>query len=179
MLQRIKLGDQGASEELLPLVYSELRKIAAARMSREKPGQTLQGTALVHEAWIRLAGSPSDAAWNDRGAFFAAASEAMRRILVDIARRKSSVKHGGMHTRRVFTEQEISSSVMAEEVVAVSDVLERLQEKDPEAAELVKLHYFGGLSLEEAGKLLNVSRATAYRTWTFARAFLRAEIQGE
>jgi RNA polymerase sigma factor (TIGR02999 family) len=178
ILQRVKDGKAEASEELLPLVYQELKRIASSRMAKEKPGQTLQGTALVHEAWIKLVESQAGTAWNDRQTFFAAASEAMRRILVDIARRKNTVKHGGEQTRRPLCEVDVAIVGTAEEVVAVNDALSRLQGVDGQAAELVRLHYFGGLSLEETAELLGISRATAYRTWTFARTFLLAVVFG-
>jgi RNA polymerase sigma factor (TIGR02999 family) len=174
ILGRLRAGDTTASEELLPLVYDELRRIAAVRMNREKPGQTLQGTALVHEAWLRLIETHNGALWNDRQAFFSAASEAMRRILVDVARRKASIKHGGQHIQQPLDETDLIVHAPYEEVIAVSDALEQLHHDDATAAQLVKLHYFAGLSLEEAGEMLEMSRATAYRTWTYARTFLRA-----
>lgn len=176
ILGRMQAGDAKASEELLPLVYDELRRIAAARMSQEKPGNTLQATALVHEVWLRLVATPLVGAGKDRQRFFAAASESMRRILVEAARRKTSLKHGGGYARTEFSGNELAFSSPAAEVVAVNDALQELEQDDAVAAELVKLHYFAGLSLEEAGEVLDLSRASAYRIWTYARAFLRAAL---
>jgi RNA polymerase sigma factor (TIGR02999 family) len=177
VLGRMQAGDAEAARDLLPLIYDELRRIAAVRMSHEKPGNTLQATALVHEVWLRLVATSSGGGSDNRQQFFAAASESMRRILVDAARRKASLKHGGEYSRIPISDKEPGFSNPAEEVIGVNDALEELERDDAVAAELVKLHYFGGLSLEEAGELLNVSRATAYRIWTFARTFLRASLR--
>ncbi len=176
ILKRMQAGDSQAADELLPLVYDELRRIAARHMRAEKAGHTLQATALVHEAWMRLAANPSSAAWETRQRFFAAAAESMRRILVDAARKKSAMKRGGAFTRSTLdaSEQHISNRV--DEVLAVSEALTKLEKEDPVAAELVKFHYFAGFSLEESGELLDLSRASAYRVWTFAKTFLRAEL---
>jgi RNA polymerase sigma factor (TIGR02999 family) len=189
ILTRIEHGESAASEELLPLVYTELRRLAAARLAQEKPGQTLQATALVHEAYLRLVGdSPSiplgevqaeGARWNSRNHFFAAAAEAMRRILVDNARHKASLKHGGQHARQPIDESDIAATAPPDEVIAVHEALDRLTAEDRVAADLVKLHYFGGFSLEEAAELLAISRATAYRRWTYARTWLHAALQEE
>ncbi len=179
ILAQIEHGDMQASEQLLPLVYGELRRLAAARLAQEKPGQTLQATALVHEAYLRLVGHDGDQKWNSRNHFFAAAAEAMRRILVDAARRKAAQKHGGSLGRQVLAESDVASAAPPDEVIAVHEALDRLAAEDPVAAELVKLHYFGGFSLEEAAELVRLSRATAYRRWTYARTWLRAELQDE
>ena len=176
VLDEMRTGDANASAKLLPLVYAELRRIAAYRMSHEKCGNTLQPTALVHEAWLRLTTSASGHQWENRQRFYAAAAESMRRILVDAARRKATQKHGGKLSRLPFRDDELACPSPAEEVVAVNDALELLEEDDSVAAELVKLHYFGGLSLEEAGEMLNLSRSTAYRLWTYAKTFLRVQL---
>ncbi|MBC7854932.1 MAG: sigma-70 family RNA polymerase sigma factor [Pirellulaceae bacterium] len=186
ILSQIESGDPSATEQLLPLVYAELRKLAAAKLAHEKPGQTLQATALVHEAYLRLVGSqesgvrcPESEKWNGRGHFFAAAAEAMRRILVESARRKATLKHGGSLVRAEFDETLTPQAEQPEEVIAVHEALDQLADEDPLAAELVKLHYFAGFSLEAAAELLGMSRATAYRLWTFARACLKASMQDE
>jgi RNA polymerase sigma factor (sigma-70 family) len=195
ILARIEQGDSSATDALLPLVYTELRRLAAAKLAEEKPGQTLQATALVHEAYLRLVGdppplrAPAEGAsaegrgegprWNSRNHFFAAAAEAMRRILVDNARRKASLKHGGQHDRQPIAESEIATVAPPDEVLAVHEALDRLALHDAVAAELVKLHYFSGFSLEEAAPLLGLSRATTYRRWTYARTWLRAALQDD
>jgi RNA polymerase sigma factor (TIGR02999 family) len=181
ILSAVERGDRQASEQLLPLVYDELRKLAARKLAGERPGQTLQPTALVHEAYLRLVGGDEDACWDGRGHFYAAAAEAMRRILVDSARRKHRVKHGGDRKRAVLDDcdapggpapDEIVAS--DEELVALDDALTRLAEDDPEAARVVQLHFFAGLSIERVAEMIGVSRATAYRQWSFARAWLRS-----
>ncbi len=189
ILSQIESGDPSAAEQLLPLVYAQLRKLAAARLSQERPGMTLQATALVHEAYLRLVEIPAAQAtdssgannhsshWNGRHHFFAAAAEAMRRILVETARRKATHKHGGHLVRAEFDEPSLSEPEQPDEVIAVHEALDELAAEDPLSAELVKLHYFGGFSLEETAELLGMSRATAYRLWTFARAWLKAGIQ--
>jgi len=177
ILGKIESGDAKASEELLPLVYDELRKLAAAKLSNEKPGQTLQATALVHDAYIRLVDVEKAQHWNSRGHFFGAAAEAMRRILVDRAKQKLSPKHGGGLVRHDVKSDEIASLAVPEEIVVVHDALDGLADEDPLAADLVKLRYFAGFSIEEAADVLQLSRATAYRTWTYARAWLRASLQ--
>jgi RNA polymerase sigma factor (TIGR02999 family) len=174
ILCRIEQGDPSAAEQLLPLVYSELRKLAAAKLVKEKPGQTLQATALVHEAYVRLVNNDKVPHWNGRGHFFAAAAEAMRRILVDSARRKRSEKHGGNHQRLPLEDSELPTFADTEKLLAVDDVLDKLAAEAPEAAELVKLRVFTGLSVNEAAVALGISRTTAFRHWTYARAWLLA-----
>jgi RNA polymerase sigma factor (TIGR02999 family) len=174
LLNAIDQGDVQATAELLPLVYEELRKLAAAKLSQEKAGQTLDATGLVHEAYLRLVG-PADGApqqWDGRGHFFAAAAEAMRRILVDNARRKNRIRHGGQMNRVDMDEFPLAVKAPDEDVLAVHKALDGLSQADFQAAELVKLHYFLGLSMDEAAELLGVSPRTAYRTWSFARAWL-------
>lgn len=178
ILASIEQGDPHAAEQLLPLVYDELRKLAAVKLAQEKPGQTLQATGLVHEAYLRLVGKgESNQPWNNRGHFFAAAAEAMRRILVENARRKSAAKHGGGMARGELEPSALAAAAPSDEVIAVHDALDELAAQDKLAAELVKLHYFGGFSLEEAAELLGMSRASGYRVWTYARAWLRASLQ--
>jgi len=170
-------GDPQAAGELLPLVYDELRKLAAVRMANEKPGQTIQATALVHEAYLRLVGSGEGGGegseWSGRGHFFAAAAEAMRRILVESARRKKRVKHGGQRQRVDLNEQPLPEGPPADEILALDEALTRLAAEDPEAAQIVELHFFAGLPIEQVADTLGVSRATAYRQWSYARAWLR------
>ena len=179
ILSQIESGDPVAAAQLLPLVYAELRRLAAARMANERADHTLQATALVHEAYVRLVDVDQAQHWNSRSHFFAAAAEAMRRILVDSARRKATQKHGGDHERQEFNEHSIAESARPKEVIAVHAALDGLAADDSLAAELVKLHYFGGFSLEETAGLMNLSRATAYRLWTYARAWLRASLLDE
>jgi RNA polymerase sigma factor (TIGR02999 family) len=162
-------GDPQASEQLLPLVYDELRKLAAQRLAQEKPGQTLQATALVHEAYVRLVGNRPYA---DRSHFFRVAAEAMRRILIDRARHKRRVRHGGDHQQVPLSDIQVAAEAPVEELLALDEALDRFAAKDPVKAELVKLRYFAGLSEEEAAAALGISRATASRYWTYARAWL-------
>jgi RNA polymerase sigma factor (TIGR02999 family) len=176
ILSAIAQGDARAAEELLPLVYDELRKLAAQRLTLERPGQTLQATALVHEAYLRLAGGDKVQHWNSRGHFFAAAAEAMRRILIENARGKAREKRGGDWRRVDFEELDVTTSVSPDQLIALDDALARLAALDPRAGELVKLRYFAGLALDEAAAALNVSPATAYRHWAYARAWLRGEL---
>jgi RNA polymerase sigma factor (TIGR02999 family) len=179
ILSAIEHGDSGASEELLPLVYDELRKLAAQRLAQERPGQTLQATALVHEAYLRLVVTEEARRWNSRGHFFAAAAEAMRRILIDSARRKRAEKRG-RGDRRVDLEQAGAvASAPPDELLALDEALDHLARHDALSGQLVKLHYFAGLSVEQAGEVLGLSRATAYRQMTFARAWLRCQMSGE
>ena len=172
-------GDSGAARELLPLVYEELRRLANKKMDREKAGQTLNATALVHEAYMRLVGPDGGPNWDNRGHFFAAAAEAMRRILVENARRKGRIKHGGGRNRVDLEKCEISMTAKPHEVLAVNEALERLAAEDQVGAEIVKLRYFAGLSVEQAAHALELSRANAYRHWKFARAWLQCELKDE
>jgi RNA polymerase sigma factor (TIGR02999 family) len=177
ILSAIEHGDPDAAAQLLPLVYDELRKLAAARLADEKAGQTLQATALVHEAYLRLVAGEPARGWDSRGHFFAAAAEAMRRILIDAARRKKRVKHGGGR-RRVDLDSRIALDEAPDDLVALDDALGRLAGHDPAAAELVKLRFYAGVPVEHAGAMLGLSRAGAYRLWAYARAWLRTEIAG-
>jgi RNA polymerase sigma factor (TIGR02999 family) len=179
ILTRIERGDPRAAEQLLPLVYEELRRLAAQKLAREKPGQTLQATALVHEAYLRLVGADKVRHWNSRGHFFAAAAEAMRRILVERARRKKSRKHGGEWQRVDLDEADVVCLLPPDELLSLHDALEVFANIDAAAAELVKVRCFAGLSVEEAGDALGMSRTTAYRHWTFARAWLFSQLRGE
>jgi|SRR6516165_262682 RNA polymerase sigma factor (TIGR02999 family) len=178
ILSAIEQGDAHAADQLLPLVYDELRKLAAAKLAQEKPGQTLDPTALVHEAYVRLVDVDQARTWNSRSHFFAAAAEAMRHILVDNARRKKRTKRGGGRQRVELDEFVPAPSPDADELLAVDEALTRLAQHDGQAAAVVKLRYFGGLSVEEAAQNLGISRATAYRHWTFARAWLLDDISG-
>ena len=171
-LSQIEQGDPQAAEQLLPLVYDELRRLARLKLSQEKPGQTLQATALVHEAYIRLVDPEDRRHWDSRGHFFSAAAEAMRRILVESARRKARVKHGGEVERVELPDFSLDGIDEAEELLALEEALTRLAAEEPEKAELVKLRYFAGLKIEEAAEVLGISRATASRHWTYARAWL-------
>jgi RNA polymerase sigma factor (TIGR02999 family) len=179
ILAQIEQGDSSAADELLPLVYTELRRLATAKLAQEKPGQTLQATALVHEAYMRLLGDEQPQNWNSRNHFFAAAAEAMRRILVDAARRKASRKHGGDYIRQDLLDSDIFTAAPIDEIISVHDALDALEAEDHLAAELVKLHYFGSFTLDESAELLGLSRATGYRLWTYARAWLRAELEAQ
>jgi RNA polymerase sigma factor (TIGR02999 family) len=176
ILSAIEEGDPKSAEQLLPLVYEELRRLAARRLSLEKPGQTLQGTALVHEAYVRLVGGDPDRPWDGRGHFFAAAAEAMRRILVERARRKRSLKRGAGAARADLDEVDLAAPEAAEEVLAVDEALAGLEAADPRAAELVKLRYFAGLSLPDAARTLGMAPRSADRLWVYARAWLRRAI---
>jgi RNA polymerase sigma factor (TIGR02999 family) len=172
ILSALEHGDPRAADELLPLVYAELRKLAAARMAAECPGQTLQATALVHEAYLRLVDAETAAHWDSRGHFFAAAAEAMRRILVEAARRKSRGKHGGDRRRVDLDEVVADADDRSDNLLALDDALDALAREDPAKAELVKLRYFAGLTLEDAATCQGVSLATAKRRWAVARAWL-------
>jgi RNA polymerase sigma factor (TIGR02999 family) len=177
ILSAIEKGDHHAAEQLLPLVYDELRRLAALKMTQEKPGQTLQATALVHEAYLRLLGGDQAQQWDGRAHFFAAAAEAMRRILIENARRKKRLKHGG-HLQRVDVDAvELSVPLPDEELLALDEALDRLATVDLRAAQVVKLCFFVGLTQAEAARELGVSLSTAERLWGFARAWLFREIQ--
>jgi RNA polymerase sigma factor (TIGR02999 family) len=177
ILSAIEQGDRSASEKLLPLVYEELRRLAARQLSQEKPGQTLQATALVHEAYLRLVGS-EDQSWDSRGHFFAAAAQSMRRILVDNARQKQSLRRGGKLRRHELDEAEIEIDAPSDDLLALDEALNKLAEKDKIKAELVKLRYFAGLTGEQAAKALGISTSTADRHWAYARAWLHQEVIG-
>lgn len=178
ILAAVGAGDPNAAADLLPLVYDELRKLAATRLAVEKPGQTLQPTALVHEAYLRLVGSSQPENWENRGHFFAAAAEAMRRILVENARRKQAVKHGG-GKRRVPLQEFHRVSQSPEDLLDLDDALTRFAAEEPNKARLVQLRFFAGLSMPDAAAALGISLATAERWWTFARAWLYSELEGD
>jgi RNA polymerase sigma factor (TIGR02999 family) len=178
ILYAIEQGDPHAAEQLLPLVYDELRKLAAQKLAQEKPGQTLQATALVHEAYLRLVDVDQEKNWDSRGHFFAAAAEAMRRILVENVRRKESLKRGGGLARADIDERLIPEPEISEDVLALDRALTKLAEVDKTAAELVQLRYFAALTLPEAAQILGVAPRTAGRLWSYARAWLRQEIEG-
>jgi RNA polymerase sigma factor (TIGR02999 family) len=174
LLQRVQLGHPAAAEELLPLIYQDLRRLAKARMAAQPPGHTLQPTALVHEAWLRV--SAEKHLWESRGHFFAAAAEAMRRILVDQARRKQRLKRGGPQERLDIDEIDLAMESPPEELLRVNDALDQLAAQDPIKAELIKLRFFVGLGICEAAEILGISPTTAKRHWTFARAWLYDEL---
>jgi RNA polymerase sigma factor (TIGR02999 family) len=175
ILSAAAAGDRRAASELLPLVYEELRKLAAARLATEKPGQTLQATALVHEAYLKLVGS--DQSFDGRGHFFAAAAESMRQILVDNARRKKCVRHGGELRRVDWLDAEASAPTDDEQILLLDEALTRLAAVRPQAAELIQLRFFSGMKVEEAAPILGLSTRTARRLWAFARAWLRREME--
>jgi RNA polymerase sigma factor (TIGR02999 family) len=177
ILSAIEQDDPRAAEQLLPLVYDELRKLAAQMLAHEKPGQTLQATALVHEAYLRLIGPDNAPDWDSRGHFFAAAAEAMRRILVDNARRKASTKRGGGLERRILDEAQVETDKDADDLLALDEALSQLAETDPAAASLVQLRYFAGLTTEQAAAALGISVRSAYYTWSYARSWLRQAIR--
>ena len=175
ILAAIEAGDAKAAADLLPLVYAELRRLAAARLAQESPGQTLDATALVHEAYLRLVG---DQRFDSRGHFFAAAAEAMRRILIDAARRKGRVKRGGARTRVDLNHADVASAAPPEELLLIDEAIDKLAAEDPRAAQLVRLRYFAGLSVEEAAELSGLFRSTAYEHWAYARAWPHHELYG-
>ncbi len=178
ILSQIESGDPSAAEQLLPLVYEELRKLAAAKLAQEKPGQTLQATALVHDAYIRLVDIEKAQHWNSRGHFFGAAAEAMRRILVENARRKSSLKRGGNQGRLAVDAVPLTVDSEADDLLALDDALTRLRCEDPVKADLVQLRYFAGLSVQQAADTLGISRATADRYWSYAKSWLLCAVRG-
>jgi RNA polymerase sigma factor (TIGR02999 family) len=181
VLAAVEKGDQRAAEQLLPLVYDELRRLAAQKLGREIPGQTLEATALVHEAYMRLVQGEqkgSTPSWNSRGHFFAAAAEAMRRILVERARQKKRLKRGGGRHRQDLVDIEVSAAVPAIDLLALDIALDRLESTDRRKAQLVKLRYFAGLTLEEAAQALGISRSTADADWVYAKSWLRVQIDG-
>ena len=179
ILDRVQQGDPLAASELLPLVYQELRRIAAHKMQAESPGHTLQPTALVHEAWLRLVDKDGQAQFQNRAHFFGTAAEAMRRILIDRARRKQAQKHGGGQQRLDLDELEIAAPTEDDQLLAVNEALDKLEAQDKEAANLVKLRYFVGMTIEEAAQSLGIGEATAYRYWAYARAWLFKEIKSQ
>lgn len=179
ILSAIEQGDPHAADQLLPLVYDELRRLAAAKMAHEVPGQTLDATGLVHEAYIRLVDTEKVQRWDSRGHFFAAAAEAMRRILVENARRKNRLKHGGGLSRVDLEDADLAYTSSPDELLAIDDSLARLAGEDTDAAQLVKLRYYAGLSIEEAAVMMGISRSTAYDHWDYARAWLRVALGGE
>lgn len=179
ILSKIEEGDPKAAAELLPLVYDELRRLAGQRLAHEKPGQTLQATALVHEAYVRLVSDEDARVWDGRGHFFAAAAEAMRRILVDEARRKQRLKRGGDRRRLDLDEVTVETDLPDDRLLAIDEALEALDREDPQAAELVKLRFFAGLSVPDAADILGISRSNAYEHWAYARAWLRCVVRPE
>jgi RNA polymerase sigma factor (TIGR02999 family) len=178
ILSALERGDPQAANQLLPLVYDELRQLAAQKLAHETPGQTLQPTALVHEAYLRLVGEAEQPHWDNRGHFFAAAAEAMRRILIDNARGKQAVKHGGDRPRADLDMNQLAVPEVSEDLLALDEALDRLAVADPEAAQLVQLRYFAGLTLSEAAQVLGVSPRTADRLWAYARAWLLKALEG-
>jgi RNA polymerase sigma factor (TIGR02999 family) len=178
ILSAVEQGDPHAAEQLLPLVYEELRKLAAQRLAQEKPGQTLEATALVHEAYLRLVDVEKAQHWNSRGHFFAAAAEAMRRILVEQARHKKSLRAGGGHRRVELADVEAVAGDSSDHLLALEEALERLEKKDQRKADLVKLRFFAGLTTAQAALALGISTATAENDWAYARSWLRLQIDG-
>jgi RNA polymerase sigma factor (TIGR02999 family) len=178
ILSAIEQGDPHAAERLLPLVYDELRQLAAEKLAQERPGQTLQATALVHEAYLRLVEVDKAQHWDSRRHFFAAAAEAMRRILIDNARRKRTAKHGGGLQRLELHDVEVPAGTRSPDLLALEEALTKLAAEDPIKAQLVTLRYFGGLSVQEAAETLGISRATADRYWSYARLWLYCELRG-
>jgi RNA polymerase sigma factor (TIGR02999 family) len=179
ILSNVEQGDPHAAEQLLPLVYEELRKLATQRLAQEAPGQTLQATALVHEAYLRLVDVEKIQHWNSRGHFFAAAAEAMRRILVENARKRGRLKRGGDRQRLDLDALQLSVREVSDDLLALDDALAQLSQKHPEKAELVKLRYFAGLTVAEAAQVLGIATSTADRYWTYARAWLYRRIVGD
>jgi len=178
LLEAAAAGDPRAGEQLLPLVYDELRRLAAQKLAHERPGQTLQATALVHEAYLRLVSGGNEEDWTGRAHFFAAAARAMRRILVDNARRKKAEKHGGGRARQELDAEILPVGEVREDLVALDEALDKFAAVNPQAAELVQLRYFAGLTLSEAAEALNMSPRSAGRLWAYARAWLRREVEG-
>jgi len=179
ILSAIEQGDPSAADQLLPLVYEELRLLAAQKMAHEKPGQTLQATALVHEAYVRLVDVDKVQHWDSRGHFFTAAAEAMRRILVECARRKKRLRHGGGRDRQELDDAVLAVEIRPDELLEIDDAIETLQRRDGQTAQLVKLYYFTGMTIEQAAETLGISARTAYRDWAYARAWLFRRVRGE
>jgi RNA polymerase sigma factor (TIGR02999 family) len=176
ILSQIESGDPAAAQQLLPLVYNELRKLAAAKLAHEQPGQTLQATALVHEAYVRLVGGAAPQKWDGRGHFFAAAAEAMRRILIELARQKRTARHGGQRQRCELSDEDCVILPISDDLLDLDESLTRLDAVDPQAAQLVKLRIFAGMTVEEAAAVLGVSPRTAKRNWAYARAWLGRDL---
>lgn len=179
LLNAAEQGDPDAASQLLPLVYDELRRLAAQRLAHEKPGQSLEATALVHEAYLRLVKVDESVKWNGRGHFFAAAAEAMRRILIENARQRNCLKHGGGRIQKELHSDLAAAPEVGEDLLALDEALTRLASAEPKVAELVKLRYFGGLTIKEAALILGVSPRTADTYWAYARSYLRAELRGD
>jgi RNA polymerase sigma factor (TIGR02999 family) len=184
IISRLGRGEPADADQLLPLVYDELRRLAAAKLAHERAGQTLEATALVHEAYVRLVGQPQSTRWEGRSHFFAAAAEAMRRILVEQARRKSRLKHGGHLQRVVLAEpadfrDDAQEQLKQERILQIDAALSRLAQEDALAARIVTLHYFAGLSLSDVAEIVGISRATAYRHWTYAKSWIQVSIRAE
>ena len=179
ILNALEQGDPHAAEQLLPLVYGELRKLAAQKLAQESPGQTLQATALVHEAYLRLVDGEHVQGWDGRGHFFAAAAEAMRRILIDNARAKQRLKRGGDRKRLNLESVDLASTAAPDELLVLDELIAKLAAEDPDAAQIVKLRYFAGLSIVEAARLMGISRSTAYEHWAYARGWLRCALGGK
>ncbi len=179
ILSQIESGDASVAEQLLPLVYEELRKLASARLAQEMPGQTLQATGLVHEAYLRLVDVEKTPHWSSRGHFFGAAAEAMRRILVDQARRKQSYKRGGQGRRVTLDSVDLGLESPSDELLGIDEALTRLSAEDPTAARLIQLRYFAGLSIEDAAEFVGISRSTAYEHWSYARVRLKTLLDSE
>ena len=179
ILHAIEKGDPHAAEQLLPLVYAELRRLAAQKLAQEEPGQTLQATALVHEAYLRLVDSAKAQQWNSRGHFFAAAAEAMRRILVENARRKQADKRGGRARRIPLDAANVGYHSTADEILDIDEALTRLANEDPQAARLIQLRYFAGLSIDEAADVAGISRSTAYEHWSYAKVRLKTLLDSD
>jgi RNA polymerase sigma factor (TIGR02999 family) len=178
ILSAIENGDRQAASQLLPLIYDELRKLAAQKLAKERAGQTLQATALVHEAYVRLVGPQNGQSWDSRGHFFAAAAEAMRRILIDNARRKQSEKNGGQHDRWAFEPESLAAPEGSDDLLDLNEALEKLAVAEPQISELVKLRYFAGLTIPQVAEVLGVSPRTADSYWAYAKAFLLKELRG-
>ncbi len=176
ILSRIEAGEEQATEDLLPIVYGELRRLAAQKMAHEKPGQTLQATALVHEAYMRLLGGEDSNCWDSAGHFFSAAAESMRRILIEQARKRARIKRGGDLTKIDLDAVDIASHASPASLLVIDEALDALAKDDPDAAQLVQLRYFGGLSIEQAAQSLGISARTAYRHWNYARAWLCTQL---
>lgn len=176
ILSQVKQGDASAVEQLLPLLYDELRRLATAKLANEKPGQTLQATALVHEAYLRLLGGENEPQWNSRGHFFGAAAEAMRRILIESARRKKSLRAGGEFDRITIHESEFAAAGQSDDLLALDDALQKLEAQSPRKAQVVKLRYFAGLTIQQTAEALDIAPSTAIADWSYAKGWLKLEL---